>query len=158
MPTFEMESSFTGLVGGVDEVGVGPWAGPVVAATAIFLEPTSLPSFLMDGIRDSKKLTKAKREGFYQELINRQDFQYGIGISSVEEIDSLNILQATLLAMKRSTDNIPQKPSTLLVDGRHKPSFDGAVHPMVGGDDISLSIAAASIIAKVKRYLIMDQL
>jgi ribonuclease HII len=158
MPTFELESTFIGLVAGVDEAGVGPWAGPVVAASAVFLDPPSLPSFLMNGIRDSKKLTKAKRDIFYQELINRKDFHYGVGISSVEEIDALNILQATLLAMKRATGNLPQKPSTLLVDGRNKPAFDGLVQTLIGGDDLSYSIAAASIIAKVTRDQIMEKL
>src|SRR5438132_12377188 len=99
MPTFQIESTFKGLGGGVDEAGVGPWAGPVVAATAIFLDPISLPSFLQDGIQDSKKLTKAKREAFFDILINLKDFQYGVGVATVDEIDQHNILKATLLAM-----------------------------------------------------------
>jgi ribonuclease HII len=158
MPTLQIESTLKGLVGGVDEAGVGPWAGPVVAATAVFLDPQSLPSFLEDGIQDSKKLSKAKRETFFNELTKLEAFHYGIGIASVDEIDQLNILRATLLAMKRSTDNLPQKPSSLLVDGKHTPAFEGHTRSLVGGDGISLSIAAASILAKVTRDKIMEEL
>lgn len=105
MPTFEIEQRFKGLIGGVDEAGRGPWAGPVVAAAAIFLDPSSLSSFFYEGIQDSKKLSKAKRDHFYQELLALESFCYGIGIASVEEIDQLNISKATFLAMERAVQN-----------------------------------------------------
>jgi ribonuclease HII len=159
VPTLQIESTFKGLVGGVDEVGRGPWAGPVVAAVAVFLDPPSLPSFLLEGIQDSKKLSKPKRNFIYDALCKLEAFHYGIGSASVEEIDRLNILRAIFLAMKRAFDTLPQKPPTLLIDGRDIPSFEGVqTHPVVGGDDISLSIAAASIIAKVTRDKLMEDL
>lgn len=159
MPTFEIEQRFKGLIGGVDEAGRGPWAGPVVAAAAIFLDPPSLSSSLYEGIQDSKKLSKTKRDHFYQELMTLEAFCYGIGIASVEEIDQLNILRATFLAMERAVQNLSQKPQTLLIDGKYIPSFsDIQTIPVIKGDDVSLSIAAASILAKVTRDNIMETL
>lgn len=159
MPTFEIESQYTSRVGGVDEVGRGPWAGPVVAAVTVFLSPSSLPSSLLKGIQDSKKLSKDKREFIYTELLKLEPFHYGIGMASVEEIDKLNILKATFLAMERSIQNLPQKPEILLIDGKYIPSFDGIqTYPLIKGDNISFSIAAASIIAKITRDRIMEKL
>lgn len=159
MPSLEIESRYVGLVGGVDEAGRGPWAGPVVAAAALFLDPHSLPSFLQNGIQDSKKLAKAKREHLYQELMTLTSFNYGIGVASVEEIDRLNILKATFLAMERAVRALVQQPQTLLIDGKYIPSFAGIqTIPVIKGDDISLSIAAASIFAKVTRDRIMEEL
>jgi len=159
VPTFQIESTFQGLVGGVDEVGRGPWAGPVVAAAAVFLDPSSLPSSLLDDIQDSKKLSKTKRETIFEALTNLETFHYGLGLASVEEIDHLNILKATFLAMERATKNLPQTPSTLLIDGKYIPRFEGIqALPVIGGDGISLSIAAASIIAKVTRDKMMEEL
>lgn len=159
MPTFQIESTFQGLVGGVDEVGRGPWAGPVVAAAAVFLDPSSLPSSLLDDIQDSKKLSKTKRETIFEVLTNLEAFHYGLGLASVEEIDHLNILKATFLAMERATKNLPQTPPTLLIDGKYIPRFEGIqTLPVIGGDGISLSIAAASIIAKVTRDKMMEEL
>lgn len=159
MPTFEIEQRFKGLIGGVDEAGRGPWAGPVVAAAAIFLDPSSLSSFLYEGIQDSKKLSKAKRNHFYQELLPLESFCYGIGIASVEEIDQLNISKATFLAMERAVQNLPQQPQTLLIDGKYIPTFQEIqTIPVIKGDDVSLSIAAASILAKVTRDDIMETL
>ena len=159
MPTFEIESTFTGLVGGVDEVGRGPWAGPVIAAAAVFLEPSTLPLSLREGIQDSKKLSKAKREFIYHELMTLKDFHFGMGQASVEEIDRMNILQATYLAMRRAVEALPQKPPVLLIDGKQIPSFEGIqTCPVIGGDGLSLSIAAASIIAKVIRDRFMEDL
>lgn len=159
MPSLEIESLYKGFVGGVDEAGRGPWAGPVVAAAALFLDPLSLPSSLLNGIQDSKKLSKVKREHFYQELIVLKSFNYGIGIASVEEIDRLNILKATFLAMERAVQSLAQLPHTLLIDGKHIPSFQGLqTVPVIKGDNISLSIAAASIFAKVTRDKIMENL
>lgn len=159
MPTLEIELRYDHLVGGVDEAGRGPWAGPVVAAAAIFLVPHSLPLGLQNGIQDSKKLPKPRREQLYQELIALASFNFGIGIASVEEIDSLNILKATFLAMERAVQSLVQQPQTLLIDGKYIPSFPGIkTIPVIKGDDISLSIAAASIIAKVSRDKIMEDL
>lgn len=159
MPTFEIESHYKGIVGGVDEVGRGPWAGPVVAAVAIFLDPLSLPFFLLEGIQDSKKLSKIKREHIYSKLMELESFHYSIGMASVEEIDQLNISKATFLAMDRAVQTLPQKPETLLIDGKYIPSFKNIRSlPVIAGDDISLSIAAASILAKVSRDKIMEKL
>lgn len=159
MPDFAIEASYSGVVGGIDEAGRGPWAGPVVAAVAIFLDPSALPSSFMNEIQDSKKLSKLKREGLYEKLLTLETFTYGIGIASVEEIDQLNILKATFLAMERAVRTLPQPPQTLLIDGKFIPSFqDIQTIPVIKGDDISLSIAAASILAKVSRDRIMENL
>lgn len=157
MPTFEIELLYKGLIGGVDEAGRGPWAGPVVAGVAVFLEPP--PFFLFDNIEDSKKISKAKRELIYGELLKLGSFHYGVGVASVEEIDRLNISKATFLAMKRAVELLPQAPHTLLIDGKYIPSFEGIqTRPVIGGDGISLSIAAASILAKVTRDEMMEKL
>jgi ribonuclease HII len=159
VPSFEIESQYKTHVGGVDEVGRGPWAGPVVAAVAVFLSPSSLPSTLLKGVQDSKKLSKDKREFIYAELLKLKPFTYGVGITSVEEIDQLNILKATFLAMERSIQSLPQKPETLLIDGKYIPCFEGIqTYPLIKGDSISFSIAAASIIAKVTRDRLMEKL
>lgn len=159
MPTFEIEFQYKGLVGGVDEAGRGPWAGPVVAAAAVFLDPPTLPASLFDKIQDSKKLSKDKRESLYKQLIDLKCFHYGIGMASVEEIDSFNILKATFLAMQRAAQKLPQLPQTLLIDGKHIPSFKNIqTYPVVMGDNISCSIAAASILAKVTRDRLMEKL
>lgn len=159
MPTFEIEGQYTGLVGGVDEAGRGPWAGPVVAAAALFLDPPSLFSSLLEGIQDSKKLSKDKRVYIYHKLTELDAFCYGVGAASVEEIDRLNILKATFLAMERAVHCLPQVPKILLIDGKYIPSFEGVqTVPVIKGDDISLSIAAASILAKVTRDQIMEKL
>lgn len=159
VPTLAIESKYDGLVGGVDEVGRGPWAGPVYAAVAIFLDPPSLSSFFLKEIKDSKKLTKAKRELIFEHLMELQSFHYGIGMASVEEIDQLNILKATFLAMERAVQALPQKPAVLLIDGKYIPSFEGIQSfPVIAGDSLSLSIAAASILAKVTRDQVMEKL
>lgn len=159
MPNFEIESHYQGLIGGVDEAGRGPWAGPVVAAATVFLAPLSLASPLLTGIQDSKKLSKVKREQLYQELMMLESFNYGIGIASVEEIDRMNILKATFLAMERAVYALAPHPQTLLIDGKFIPSFQGIqTIPVIKGDDISLSIATASILAKVTRDRIMENL
>jgi len=159
MPDLRIEASFEGLVGGIDEAGRGPWAGPVVAATVVFVQPETIPPFLCDGIQDSKKLSKEKRAYLYTELLSYEGAHCGVGMASVEEIDQLNILRATFLAMERSVDALPQKPPTLLIDGKFIPSFEGIdTHPVIKGDGISLSIAAASILAKVTRDRLMEEL
>lgn len=150
--SFGSEADYTGIVAGIDEAGRGPWAGPVVAACVILDRQKPLPG----GVNDSKKLTKAKREMLYRHIM--ADAQVGIGICSVEEIDEHNILGATKLAMRRAFENLPAKPDTVLVDGNQLPDLPCQMQAIIGGDGQCVSIAAASIIAKVTRDRIMDEL
>ncbi len=151
IPGYQMEASFEGLVAGIDEAGRGPWAGPVVAA-AVILDPRNLPG----GVNDSKKLTAAKRESLYPLIL--ASAQTGVGIATVCEIDTLNILEATKLAMRRALDALPVLPQLALVDGNRAPNLPCKVQTVVGGDAKSLSIAAASIVAKVTRDRMMREL
>ncbi len=148
MPDFSIEDSYNGIIAGVDEAGRGPWAGPVVAA-AVIINKNSVPK----GINDSKKLTALKREKLYEEIISSCHF--GVGIASVEEIDSLNILNASMLAMQRAFANLPVAADIVLVDGNKAPDLKVKAIPIIKGDSISISIAAASIIAKVTRDRMM---
>lgn len=138
---------------GVDEAGRGPLAGPVVAAAASLKEYSDV----LQEINDSKKLTEKKREKLFD--IIQEKFYIGVGIASVEEIDSMNILNATFLAMRRAIENLSENCSVdtlILVDGNFKiREFNGNQEPVIKGDAKSLSIAAASIIAKVTRDRIM---
>ncbi|SET77832.1 ribonuclease HII [Oceanicella actignis] len=141
------------LVCGVDEAGRGPWAGPVVAAAAAFPDPAAAP----EGLNDSKKLTPARRAALLAAL--RERALIGVGVASVEEIDRLNILRATWLAMRRAVAALPRAPDFALIDGKHVP--DGLPCPseaVVKGDARSISIAAASIAAKETRDEIMRAL
>ncbi|WP_448665191.1 ribonuclease HII [Sphingomonas sp. CJ20] len=155
MPDFSYESRYrlahNGPVAGVDEAGRGPLAGPVVAA-AVVLDPNCVP----DGINDSKALTAAKRERLCAEILACA--QVGVGIASVEEIDTLNILWATMLAMTRAVDALGVAPAFVLVDGNRCPDWAHRSHPVVGGDALCLSIAAASIVAKHRRDCMMIEL
>lgn len=150
-PTYRMEASFSGIVAGIDEAGRGPWAGPVVAA-AVILDPRKLPA----GIDDSKKLTPAKREALYSVIMEQA--RCGVGIASVVEIDMFNILEATKIAMCRAVEALPVAPHFALVDGNSPPKLACNVTTVVDGDAQCLSIAAASIIAKVTRDRIMSEL
>ncbi len=151
-PTLEWESKYiNSIIAGVDEVGRGPWAGPVVAS-AVILDQDNIP----EGINDSKKLSESKRERIFAELM--QSAQIGIGMASVEEIDKLNILAATKLAMQRAIQELNSSPEIILVDGNQKFDSKAQVIPIIKGDSISLSIAAASIVAKVTRDRLMKQL
>ncbi len=154
---FEYEAMAEGLtpVAGVDEAGRGPWAGPVVAGAAI-LDPETLPRSLLLGLDDSKKLKAEKREALFREL--EEHARIGVGIAGVEEIDRLNILAATLLAMRRAVDALAVTPGFVLVDGNHLPDLPCPGEALVKGDGRSLSIAAASIVAKVSRDRIMADL
>ncbi|WOI56404.1 ribonuclease HII [Palleronia sp. LCG004] len=137
------------IVAGLDEVGRGPWAGPVVAACVV-LDPGLVP----DGLDDSKKLSAARREGLFERL--RNCAWIGIGEASVAEIDDMNILQASFLAMRRALDDLPIVPDHLLVDGRQIPAgLPCPSEAVIKGDALSLSIAAASIVAKVTRDRLM---
>ena len=134
-----------GLVAGVDEAGRGPLAGPVFAA-AVMLDDL-LP---IKGLADSKKLTPKKREHLY-EIIKAQALCFCVATASVEEIDQLNILQATLLAMQRAVKGLRLKPTKVLVDGNRLPVLDIRAEAIVKGDATVASISAASILAKVER-------
>lgn len=138
------------IIAGVDEVGRGPLAGPVLAAAVILTKPIL-------GLRDSKKLTEKKRIQLC-EIIKREARCWAIGMASVAEIDEINILQASLLAMKRSVHNLKIKPHKVLVDGNKCPDITIEVEAIIGGDDLIAEISAASIIAKVTRDQMMVQL
>ncbi|MEM8776607.1 MAG: ribonuclease HII [Pseudomonadota bacterium] len=136
-------------VAGVDEVGRGPLAGPVTAA-AVILDPDNIPY----GINDSKKLSLQKREALYDVLMDVADVS--VAHASVEEVDKLNILQASFLAMRRAIDGLRNAPNLALIDGSQLPNdMPCEARSIVKGDTISVSIAAASIIAKVTRDRIM---
>jgi ribonuclease HII len=141
-----------GHVCGVDEAGRGPWAGPVSAA-AVILNPRRVPK----GVNDSKKLSHKQREALEPE-IKLKAVAWGVGFASVEEIAELNILHATGLAMRRAVEAMQVAPAFALVDGNYRFSLPCPVKPVVGGDAVSASIAAASILAKVARDRLMAQM
>ncbi len=155
-PTLTLELALTdssgGPVCGVDEAGRGPWAGPV-SAGAVILNPDDLP----EGIDDSKALTHARREALEIEIKARA-IAWGVGFASVEEIDQLNILQATGLAMRRAVEGLAIPPAAALVDGSYRFKLPCPIQTVVKGDSLSLSIAAASILAKTARDRIMVEL
>lgn len=133
------------IICGVDEAGRGPLAGPVYAAAVI------LPSdCVIEGLNDSKKLTEKKREALFDEIKERA-LAYGIASADEKEIDEINILNATFLAMKRAIDSLSVKPDLALIDGNQKPHTDIEEVTVVKGDAKSMSIAAASVLAKVSR-------
>jgi ribonuclease HII len=142
-------------VAGVDEVGRGPFAGPVIAAAALF-KSYNLPKDFIAKIDDSKKLTAKRRTAIFDEIFLHA--YVGFGATSVKEIDRINIHNATLLAMKRSVERLPIMPQHLLVDGIHKPNVAMNCLTVIKGDQKSLSIAAASIVAKVLRDKLMTRL
>ena len=138
------------LIAGVDEAGRGPLAGPVVAAAVILPD-----GFTLEGLTDSKKISAARREKFYTALTTTAEILWAVASADVEEIDRLNILRATHLAMARALGGLPQKPDHALVDGLPVHGLPVPQTALVGGDTLSLSIAAASIIAKVTRDRLM---
>ena len=138
------------LIAGVDEVGRGPLAGPVVAA-AVILNPNNL----IQGLADSKQLSEAKREALFA-LIQRDSLAWGLGSASVAEIDALNILQASLLAMQRAVAKLSPKPQHVLVDGNKTPMFECTAEAIIKGDQTIPQIQAASILAKVTRDRLMQ--
>jgi len=140
------------MICGVDEAGRGPLAGPVCAAAVILPEGWSHP-----GLNDSKKLTPKKREELFA-VITENALAYGIGWGSVEEIDEINILNAAMLAMRRAIDALPVKADYALVDGNIARDFTVPAETVIGGDGISPSIAAASILAKVSRDRLCDEM
>ncbi len=155
MPHFKLERAAGGRVAGVDEVGRGPLSGPVLAAAVVF--PLGVPRKLAAMLDDSKKLTAAQRlEAF--DALRRSSAEIAIAAASVAEIERLNILHAAMLAMCRAVARLPAAPDLALVDGNFPPALRCPVRCVVGGDGISLSIAAASIIAKVVRDRLMERL
>jgi ribonuclease HII len=152
MPHMRLEKTCPGPVCGVDEAGRGPWAGPVCAG-AVILRPRAVPK----GVDDSKKLSHLKREKLEIEIKQRA-VAWGVGFASVEEIASLNILQATGLAMRRAIMAMSLAPTFALVDGNYRFDLPCPVQTVVGGDAISASIAAASILAKTARDRLMAQI
>jgi ribonuclease HII len=156
MPDFSLERACPAQpVAGIDEAGRGPWAGPVVAA-AVILDERTLPSGLASRIDDSKQMSAAARAEVFA-LLPLYGL-IGIGQASVAEIDQFNILKATFLAMARAVDRLPVKPAMALVDGNRAPALPCPVRNVVRGDSFSLSIAAASIVAKVTRDRLMTEL
>ncbi|RDY28781.1 ribonuclease HII [Romboutsia weinsteinii] len=138
-------------IGGIDEAGRGPLAGPVVASVVVFK-----PNTKIEGVNDSKKLSEAKRDELF-DIIKEEALDYGIGIVNHEEIDEFNILNATYMAMKKAVNCLDKTPDYLLIDAATIPGIDIDQKPLVKGDSKSISIAAASILAKVTRDSIMYQ-
>ena len=149
-PDFSFERQCCGPVCGVDEAGRGPLAGPVVAA-AVILAPDKIP----EGLNDSKILSEIRRELLLNEIFSTAFV--GIGIAEPEEIDRINILQATMIAMRRAVLALPIRPDMALIDGNRCPELPCRAQAIVKGDARSLSIAAASIVAKVTRDKLMVQ-
>jgi ribonuclease HII len=144
------------LFAGVDEAGRGPLAGPVVAAVVVLRDGQ-----IIDGVRDSKKLTARRRADLYTQ-IKSEAADWAVGIAVVDEIDRLNILGGTMLAMRRAIDSLQLMPQSLLIDGNQlpdlPPAFASLTQTLVGGDDICPAIGAASILAKVDRDRMMEEL
>ena len=153
MLTFENEAKRSGylIIAGIDEAGRGPLAGPVVAAAVCLGDGSSF-----DGLTDSKKLTAKKRDQFYDQ-IRQKALATGVGIVDHKIIDRINILQATKSAMVLAVEELGQVPDILLIDGNQKIGWAGPQKTIVKGDSLSLSISAASVIAKVTRDRLMEQ-
>ena len=150
---WEIEDSLNlRLICGVDEAGRGPLAGPVCAAAVILPEHLEIP-----GLTDSKKLSDKKRRELFP-IIQEKAVAYGIGLASEAEIDEINILQATFLAMRRALDQLSVRPEIALIDGNRETDFGLPVKTVVKGDSLSANIAAASVLAKVTRDNIMVQM
>lgn len=146
-----MENGYSAIAG-LDEAGRGPLAGPVVSAAVILPKGFECP-----GLTDSKKLTEKKRDALFP-IIQEEALAVGVGIADHAEIDEINILQASLLSMKRAAEDLGVQPDYLLIDGKFTVPMDLPQKAIVKGDSLSISIAAASIIAKVTRDRIMAEL
>ena len=147
-----MENQPSGdCIAGIDEVGRGPLAGPVVAAAVVLLAP-------MEGLADSKLLSPARREALATTLLASDQVKIGLGAASVNEIDRLNILQATWLAMQRAFNRLDCKADLVLVDGNRLPDLPCPAKAVIGGDRLIPAISAASIVAKVTRDRLMKRL
>lgn len=156
MPDFERECRVAGRVAGVDEAGRGPLAGPVVAAAVVFA--AGVPDHLAALLDDSKKLSASRREAAYAALRAFAGAEIAVGAASIAEIGRLNILGASLLAMRRAVERLPYPPVLALIDGNKAPALLCPTECVIGGDGKSLSIAAASIVAKVIRDRAMTKL
>lgn len=154
MSQFEREYRSQGFttIAGVDEAGRGPLAGPVVAAACILPE-----SFLLAGLNDSKQVSSSRRETLFDEITSYPGVYYALGVVSAQRIDEINILQATMEAMQSAVANLACIPEMILVDGNRAPFFGIPVKTLVKGDTLSVSIAAASILAKVTRDCWIDR-
>lgn len=157
MVDFSIENTYMhqgySVIGGVDEAGRGPLAGPVYAAAVVLSPETTI-----DGLNDSKKLTEKKREALFP-IIQEKALAYGIGFATEQEIDEINILNATFLAMRRAVESMHITPDLLLIDGNLKPKIGVCEEvPVIKGDAKSMSIAAASVLAKVSRDRFMLEL
>ncbi|MDE7279990.1 MAG: ribonuclease HII [Oscillospiraceae bacterium] len=155
MTLFEYDSAVRNdvpVLCGVDEAGRGPLAGDVYAAAVIFDE-----GIFIDGLNDSKKLSEKKREALFDEITEKAK-AYCVATATVEEIESLNILQATMLAMKRAVEGLGITPDMAIIDGNRLPALECPAQTVVKGDSLSASIAAASILAKVSRDRYMKKL
>ena len=150
LPLIDFDNNFNHPIAGVDEVGRGTLAGPVVAA-AVILDYKNIPN----GIKDSKKISKKNRELISKYILETSIVS--IGYSTSIEIDKINILKASLLAMKRAIEGLKKKPNIVLIDGNYVPDININAKPIVKGDNRSLSIAAASIVAKVYRDNLMTE-
>ena len=150
---YEHEAAREGFacICGVDEAGRGPLAGPVCAAAVILP-----PDIQIEGLNDSKKLTDKKRRALY-DVITEQAVSYGIAFADEQEIDKINILQATFLAMRRAFEKLTVTPDIALIDGNRAPGLSCRERTVVHGDALSASIAAASILAKVTRDRLMEE-
>ena len=161
MPSFDFENEVNGIVVGIDEAGRGPWVGPVVAGAVVFVNRDVNP-YLLDNLNDSKKISKKKREMLYNLLLEEQDkgnIKIGIAEASAKEIDDINILNATFLAMNRALDKCGVEPCLVLIDGNKVPkNFKYMAKAVVKGDAKSYSISAASIMAKVYRDKLMEDM
>ncbi len=155
MPSFDYENAayakgYTAVCG-CDEAGRGPLCGPVVAAAVILPRDT-----IIDGLNDSKKLTAKKREALF-DIITSRAVAYGIAEASAEEIDEINILNASMLAMRRAVEQLSVKADFAIIDGNHSRGFSIDTQPLVKGDILSYSVAAASILAKVTRDRLCEE-
>ncbi|MDF1495089.1 ribonuclease HII [Caproiciproducens sp. CPB-2] len=140
------------MICGIDEAGRGPLAGPVFAAAVILP-----PGQMIEGLNDSKKLSEKKREALF-DVIRKTAIVYAVGFATEQEIDKINILQATFLAMKRACDGLSVRPDLALVDGNRMPRLGVDTQTIIKGDALSASIAAASILAKVSRDRLMTEI
>jgi ribonuclease HII len=156
MPHYRLESQHGGRVAGVDEAGRGPLAGPVVAAAVLFRG--DVPRKLAKLLDDSKKLSAEERALAYAALRACPTVEIAVGAASVTEIGRINILRASLLAMARAVSRLPAPPDLALIDGNQPPPLTCQIQCVIGGDAVCLSIAAASIVAKILRDRAMARL
>jgi ribonuclease HII len=155
-PHYQLERDHGGRVAGVDEAGRGPLAGPVVACAVVF--GAGVPRRLRPLIDDSKALSAGQRQAAFEALRSCDGIEIGVGAASVGDILRLNILHAAMLAMRRAVHRLPSVPDLALIDGNRAPTLPCASRCCIGGDATSLSIAAASIVAKVIRDRAMTRL